>query len=223
MVNEFCPIVYTYVTDDAISDNILNDYKIIVHQLKLSTKSNYEVKTKYKSFVTSELGNYNYWTNRIDNSGNGKEAQINRVMRMKAMMEYPSKEKYAKLLSESIKSKCIIFANTQEQADRLCEHSYHSNNPLSEDNLQWFKEGKITKLSCVLQLNEGVNIPNLKCGLILHSYGNERKLKQRLGRLLRLNPDDTATVHILCYKDTVDQNWVEEALEDLDQSKITWI
>lgn len=43
------------------------------------------------------------------------------------------------------------------------------------------------------------------------------------GRLLRLNPDDTATVHILCYKDTVDEKWVEEALEDLDQNKITWI
>lgn len=43
------------------------------------------------------------------------------------------------------------------------------------------------------------------------------------GRLLRLNPDDKATVHILCYKDTVDEKWVEEALEDLDQSKITWI
>ena len=100
---------------------------------------------------------------------------------------------------------------------------YHSNNEESEDNLLKFKAGIISKLSAVLQLNEGVNIPNLKYGLILHSYGNERKLKQRLGRLLRLNPDDTATVHILCYKDTIDQKWVSDALEDLDQSKITWI
>jgi superfamily II DNA or RNA helicase len=101
-------------------------------------------------------------------------------MRMKAMMEYPSKELYTKKLMESIQTKCIIFANTQAQADRLCEYSYHSGNKESEDNLLMFKEGKIDKLSTVLQLNEGVNIPNLKQGIIMHAYGNERKAAQRI-------------------------------------------
>jgi len=180
LVNEFCPIVYSYLTDDAIEDNILNDYKIIVHQLKLSSKNNIEVKTKSKTFYTSEVNNYNYWCNRLDNSRYMKETQINRVMRMKAMMEFPSKEKYAKILSESIKSKCIIFANTQDQADRLCKNSYHSNNSNYDHNLNMFKKGDISKLSCVLQLSEGVNIPDLKQSIILHSYGNERKATQRI-------------------------------------------
>jgi superfamily II DNA or RNA helicase len=43
-----------------------------------------------------------------------------------------------------------------------------------------FKEGKINKLSTVLQLNEGINIPNLKQGIIMHAYGNERKAAQRI-------------------------------------------
>jgi hypothetical protein len=38
-----------------------------------------------------------------------------RIMRMKAMMTFPSKEKYAKMLLNTIRSKCIIFANTKEQ------------------------------------------------------------------------------------------------------------
>ena len=38
--------------------------------------------------------------------------------------------------------------------------------------------------------------------------------------MCRLNPDDTAIVDILCYKDTVDEIWVTQALEDLDQTKI---
>ena len=223
MVNKYCPIVYSYITDDAVEDKILNDYRIIVHTLPLDTRKNMLVQTKNKSWYASEVDNYRYWTNRVNSSNSGKERQITSVMRMKALMTYKSKEELAKEIISTTQEKLLIFANTQEQADMLCSDSYHSNNPLSEDNLQWFKEGKITKLSCVLQLNEGVNIPNLKCGLILHSYGNERKLKQRLGRLLRLNPDDTATIHILCYKDTVDQKWVQEALEDLDENKITWI
>ncbi len=223
MVNKYCPIVYSYITDDAVEDKILNDYEIIVHTLSLDTRKNMLVKTKAKSWYASEVDNYRYWTNRVMSASSGKEKQITSVMRMKALMTYKSKEELAKEIISTTNEKSLIFANTQEQADMLCSDSYHSNNQMSEQNLDWFKEGKITKLSCVLQLNEGVNIPNLKCGLILHSYGNERKLKQRLGRLLRLNPDDKATVHILCYKDTVDEKWVEEALEDLDQSKITWI
>jgi superfamily II DNA or RNA helicase len=148
--------------------------------------------------------------------------QMLRVMRMKAMMEYPSKEKYTKILMESINTKCIVFANTQDQADRLCRFSYHSGNSNSEENLLAFKDGKIDKLSCVLQLNEGINIPNLRQGIIMHAYGNERKASQRIGRLLRLNPEEKAIVHILCYKDTVDEKWVKDALEGFDQTKIMW-
>lgn len=220
IVQEFCPVVYTFKADDAIESGIINDYQIIVHEIKLDTAKNYRVKTKNNDFMSSELQNYGYWSNRIDTTPGA--THIVRVMRMKAMMEYASKEKYAKALLDSITSKCIVFANTQDQADRLCTHSYHSSNPDSETNLQDFKAGDITKLSCVLQLNEGVNIPGLKQGIILHAYGNERKSSQRIGRLLRLNPDDKAIIHILCYIGTVDEKWVKESLEDFDQSKIVW-
>lgn len=220
MVSQFCPVVYTFKADDAIDNGIINDYQIIVHELKLNDCKNYQVEMKTKSFITSEKQNYSYWCNRLD-MGQGP-AQMLRVMRMKAMMEYPSKEKYTKKLMESVNSKCIVFANTQDQADRLCRFSYHSGNKNSEDNLISFKEGKITKLSCVLQLNEGINIPELRQGIIMHAYGNERKASQRIGRLLRLNPQDKAIVHILCYMGTVDEKWVKDALEGFDQSKILW-
>jgi len=219
LVNDFCPIVYRFVTDSAVENKILNDYHIIVHKINLGTNNNYWVTGK-QSFKTSEQKNYSYWCNRIDAAPN--QTTMLRVMRMKAMMEYPSKEKYAKLLFNSINTKCILFANTQDQADRLCTHSYHSNNPDSDDNLRMFKEGSITKLSSVMQLNEGVNIPELKQGIIMHAYGNERKAQQRIGRLLRLNPDEKAIVHVLCYINTVDEKWVKSALENLDQDKIEW-
>jgi superfamily II DNA or RNA helicase len=220
LVTEYCPVVYTFKADDAIELGIINDYQIVVHEINLDTAKNYKVSTSKGSFLTSEQQNYSYWGSRID-TGSGQPHML-RVMRMKAMMEYPSKERYARALLSSITSKCIVFANTQEQADRMCEHSYHSNNQSSHDNLIDFKKGNINKLSCVLQLNEGVNIPGLKQGIIMHAYGNERKASQRIGRLLRLNPDDKAIVHILCYINTVDEKWVKDAIEDFDQNKIVW-
>ena len=222
MVAQFCPIKYKYITDDAIEDSILNDYKIIVHKMSLSSENNIEVKTKNNHFYTSELKNYGYWTQRIMESNTKKQEQIASIMRMKALMGFQTKEVYTKKLLKEIEEKCIVFCNTQDQADRICKYSVHSKNLESEENLQKFKDGDIDKLSCVLQLNEGINIPNLKAGIIMHAYGNERKSSQRIGRLLRLNPDDKSIIHILCYKNTVDERWVNEALKDLDQSKIKY-
>ena len=123
---------------------------------------------------------------------------------------------------KNISDQCIVFANTQAQADRMCNHSYHSKNTASEDNLQLFSDGRIDKLSCVLQLSEGVTIPNLKQGIIMHAYGNERKSAQRIGRLLRLNPSETAICHILCYKNSQDVKWVNAALSTFDSDKVKY-
>ncbi len=110
----------------------------------------------------------------------------------------------------------------QAQADRLCTHSYHSNNPDSAENLAKLQKGEITKLSAVLQLNMGVTIPDLKEIIIMHAYSNERKTSQRLGRALGLAPDETAVAHILMYAGTVDETWVSESLSDFDQTKIIY-
>jgi superfamily II DNA or RNA helicase len=223
MVQTYCPIMYKYITDDAVDDSILNDYRIIVHKMPVSTGNTLPIKLKKKgTFYTSEKKSYDYWTQRILEAQSKKQEQIASVMRMRAMMDFRTKEKYTKQLLADIDDKCIIFCNTQEQADRLCNYSYHSKNEESETNLQQFKNGNISELSCVMQLNEGINIPNLRAGIIMHAYGNERKSNQRIGRLLRLNPDETAFVHILCYKDTVDERWVNEALKDLDPKKISY-
>lgn len=222
MVETFCPMVYKYVVDTAVDDRILNNYRIIVHGLDLDTNKTLKVEKNGKVWFTSEEATYDYWTGRLENASSGKQLQIMRIMRMKALMSFPSKEKYAAQLLKSIDDKCILFANTHEQADKLCSHSYHSSNSNSEVNLEKFKKGDIKKMSAVLQLNEGVNIPDLKEGIILHAYGNERKSSQRIGRLLRLNPNETSTVHILYYRDTIDMMWVKKALEDFDQDKIVW-
>lgn len=222
MVMNYCPVVYKYTTDEAVEAHILNDYKIIVHMMPMSTSRNLKITTRTGQFWTSEQKNYEYWSDRVDDARTPKEKQIASVMRMKAMQIYPSKDTYTKALLEKIKDKVIIFANTKEQAEKLCKHSYHSTNPDSEENLLLFKRGLINPMSCVLQLSEGTTIPQLKQAIIMHSYGNERKFRQRFGRCLGLNPEETSTVHVLCFKDSVDEKWVYDALSDLDQSKIIY-
>jgi superfamily II DNA or RNA helicase len=224
MCNFYCPKIYKYLIDEAIDDTILNNYEIIVHELELSNKPTIKKQGKYGDYMVSELKEYQYWTQKLEECVNQKNEYILRILRMKALQMFDSKLKYAKLLFNAQTEKTIVFANTIVQAEELCEHYYHSENPVfSTENLELFKTGKITKLSAVEQLNEGVNIPGLKVGIIMHSYSNNRKSLQKLGRLLRLNPSETATVHILCYENSVDKDWVNQALKTLDQSKIKWI
>lgn len=221
LVNKYCPIKYTFKVDDATDSHILNDYNIIIHELTLSALKNVKKKKKDGGiWYQSELADYNWIMTVVDKAQTPKQKQWASIMRMRALMDYETKEKYVRTLIPQIKSKCIIFANTMNQADRVCSHSYHSKNSNSDYNLELFSDGRIDKLSCVLQLSEGVTIPGLKAGIIMHAYGNEKKTAQRIGRLLRLNPTETATCHILCYKGTQDEYWIKNALKDFDPSKI---
>lgn len=225
MVTKFCPIVFTYLIDEAVEDGLLNDYRILIHHLPLCKKKTVKVVSKKtgQEWYTSEAETYRYWNDKIEKfpgDAGSREGEWLRLQRMRVLMSFSSKVSYTRRLVEQTGNKTIVFANTQKQAEEICPHSYHSNNKQSHKNLELFLNGTIKCLSSVTQLNEGVNIPGLKEGIILHSYSNERKTAQRIGRLLRLNPGDVALAHILCYNGTVDEQWVRTALQDFDKEKI---
>jgi superfamily II DNA or RNA helicase len=224
LVNKYCPVVYRKDVNFAVDNKILNDYKIYVHTLNL----NPTLKHKFGKGYMTETDIYNFWTRKLFEVQNEaypdqKLMQYYSIMRMKALQSFKSKTNYAISLLGKAKHKTIVFANTKKQADQICKDSYYSGKKNAEKNLENFKQGTIDKLSCVLQLNEGVNIPELRNAIILHAYGNNRKSSQRIGRLLRLNPDDKSFIHILCYRNTIDEKWVKDALDDFDASKIEYL
>jgi len=208
------PICYEIYEDDVIAMNIINDYRIIVHAVELDPRKNLTIHygpDKSKSFITSEQASYNKYL-----------AMGDPIKILSVLTGFNSKIAYIEQLARTIDSKTIIFVNKKAQADRL-GISYHSDNPDSQQNLQDFSDGYINQLVCVQQLNEGINIPNLETGIIMHAYSNPRITQQTIGRLLRLSPDKTCTVHILCYKKTIEEHWIKNALTKYDSSKITYI
>ena len=220
LMMEYYPIKYVFKTDKAVENEILNDYHIFVHYLDLNKTKTMQTK---QGWMTSERAQYDWITREIDGAI-GNSLMFKTIQRINFLKQFNTKEHYAKNLLEQLdqREKIIIFANTIDQAERLCKHSHHSKNKNSP--LEAFKTGQITRLSCVEQLSEGVNIPNLKNAIILHSYsGSSPKAQQKFGRMLRLPTDQTATVHILCYRNTVDEKWVSDNLKNYDQNKITYI
>jgi superfamily II DNA or RNA helicase len=225
LVATYCPIVVDYTTDEAVLAGLLNDYRLVVHRLPLRTVRDYVLTTKSGSqFTTSERENYQYWSKRLANAAQDQlPVETLRILRMQALMNYPGKGHYMRYLASQQTDKVLLFTCNQQQAEEQAEHTYHSKNKHSQSNLDQFNSGKIQRLACVAQLSEGISIPNLRVGIIWHAFGNERKAAQRIGRLLRLNPDQTATVHLLMYQDTVDEQWVTQALDAFDPTKISYV
>jgi superfamily II DNA or RNA helicase len=142
---------------------------------------------------------------------------------MQALMNYPGKGHYMRFLADQQTEKVLFFTCNQQHAEAQADHTYYSKNKASQTNLVKFNTGDIQCLACVAQLSEGISIPNLRVGIIWHAFGNERKAAQRIGRRLRLNPDQTATVHLLMYQDTIDEHWGRPALEAFDPAKIRYV
>ena len=225
LVATYCPILIDYTTDEAVLAGLLNDYRLVVHCLPLSSVRDYVVAFQSGSqFTTSERESYQYWSTRLANADQDKlSVESLRLLRMQALMHYPGKGRYMAHLASQFTEKVLLFTCNQQQAEVQAEHTYHSRNKDSQANLAKFNTGEIHRLACVAQLSEGVNIPNLRIGIIWHAFGNERKAAQRIGRLLRLNPNQTATVHLLMYQDTVDEHWVTQALAAFDPAKISYV
>lgn len=214
--DEFCPVVFKYEIDEGILDNMLNDYKIYVHTLDLSTKKTF--RTSHGALMSEEV-NYKMWTNKVLKS-KPHQIALARIMRMKAIQSYQTKVEYAKKLLKKQTEKTLVFTDYTIQADEICNHVYHTKEKKSAANLELFKSGKINKLASVQQIAEGANIPNLKVGIILHSYANEKRLRQKIGRFLRLSPNEKSVIHVLCYRNTIDFDWCRTALKDLNKQKI---
>jgi superfamily II DNA or RNA helicase len=218
VMQRFYPIVYSFKVEQAVNSQILNDYRIFVHKVTLNTENTIETSQGWK---TSERKNYEWLQRQVEQAVSDRQIFFKRIMCINALKQYQSKESYVKKCLKRIpeNEKCLVFANTIDQAERLCPNTHHSKKK-STDDLEDFKSGKITRLSAVEQLSEGVTIPELKHIIIMHSYGNEKKASQKIGRALRLNPIETSKIHVLMYEDTVDEKWVKRALEEFNPEKI---
>jgi len=225
LVATYCPMLIDYTTDEAVLAGLLNDYRLVVHRLSLSSVRDYVVSFQSGSqFTTSERESYQYWNTRLANAAqDALPVETLRLLRMQALMHFPGKGRYMAHLASQFTEKVLLFTCNQQQAEQQAEYTYHSKNKDSQANLAKFNTGEIQRLACVAQLSEGINIPQLRVGIIWHAFGNERKAAQRIGRLLRLNPEETATVHLLMYQDTVDEHWVAQALAAFDPTKISYV
>ena len=224
-------LVYELTLDQAVRLGFVAPYKITVVSVALdNTTKNIPGGTKLKPFMTTESAAYAYHCKAIqqamfDKTPSGrKRHQFAILRRMQFIYKIPSKTEVIKFLLEKVipqDDRSLIFCGSIEQAEAVCPNRYHSKSGDKAYNA--FKAEEINRLSCVKAINEGHNFPGVDSGIVGQLNSKEKDPVTRLGRLIRYRPGHEAHLYIVVSESTQDEKWLENAVENLDQSKIEYV
>lgn len=217
-------VVYELSLDDAVKLGFVAPYKITVVTVPLNkVDKNFKAGSAKKPFMTTEFANMEYLNELYEHTPIGKRFRI-ALTRMRAIHNLPSKREAAKFILDNVipkEDRTLIFASNIEQANYLCENTFHSK--VASKDYDAFKAGEINRLSCVLAVNEGQNFPNLNSGLIVQLNSNDKDLIQRIGRLVRFRVGHEASLYVVVAENTQDMVWLRLATEGIDASNIEYV
>jgi superfamily II DNA or RNA helicase len=224
-------LVYELTLDQAVRLGFVAPYKITVITVPLdNVTKNIVGGNKKNPFMTTESATYSYLNKLISSNMNDstpmgkKKLQFSILKRMQFIYKIPSKTAVIKYLLNRVipeDDRTIIFCGNIEQAEEVCPTYYHSKS--GNEFYDAFKAEQINRLSCVKAVNEGHNFPGVDSGIVGQLNSKEKDLVQRIGRLIRFRPGHEAHLYIVVSEGTQDEKWLENATENLDQSKIEYI
>ncbi len=118
----------------------------------------------------------------------------------------------AELLQRHRRERVLIFTAENEMVYRISERflipaiTHETNVKERRQWLEAFNEGTVLALATSKVLNEGVNIPAASVAVVLSGSGSTREHIQRLGRILRKQPDKEATLYEVIASDTTEEH-----------------
>jgi superfamily II DNA or RNA helicase len=125
-------------------------------------------------------------------------------------------DRIKQIMAEYADKRTICFATNIEQCEELGTpetiiHSQSSNE--GDDMINDFNSEKINKLFAVKMFREGVNLQRIDAGFFVQVDNGSVSSSQVLGRVLR---SEAPELYIFRMRGTVDEGYVETALERID-------
>lgn len=218
------PVCFEVTTQEMQNEGLLNKSKFIFIEYDLSVARTIEVKMKKGGhFYSSENDQYKYYDKEFQNSVIVKSSaekkyklfpseqtqkafasaewnfKMTAMRRKNVLNSLNSSVKVVKALVEKIlqnpENKVVIYSALTAQADKLGYTTYHGD--ADDSILEDLNTGKIRVLSVCKKLNRGVNLQGVNY-IIKESFdGSETDFQQQHGRLMRLKPNQTATMIVM--------------------------
>jgi superfamily II DNA or RNA helicase len=107
-------------------------------------------------------------------------------------------------------TRTLVFTDTVEQAERaaralraggVAAEEIHGDLPKDRRRIRLaqFRKGNLQAVVAPRVLDEGVDVPDAELAVVLAAFRTRRQMIQRLGRVLRLKPDDRAATLVIAY------------------------
>lgn len=209
-------------------------YKYLSQQIKLGQM---EMSRAGSSNFFSDASEW-FWKKK----GDKQQAEAGRkylgsiTNRRKFLLSLQSSAEIAKRLAKQIilendHNKVLVFSEQVEQLKKICLYNVFGEQLPKERNKELisnFNDGSIRALGSVNSLGMGINLIGAN-NAIFESYNSSNtKTIQKVGRLHRLNINDTATIYFINIRGTQVEQWLEAMLpenrvQDLEILQSSWI
>ena len=230
ILEKYAPVVFKYSRKSAIQDKVISKYSVIFKSVELSKleQFNYFVlqdfilKNKHLVYDAESYMKIPYRLRQAYEKRrkllNNSESRIEEVVRL---INYHKTKKII-IFSEYIKTAEAIY----DLVDKKECGIYHSGTEHDEKTgvLSKFKNNKIRVLITCKCLDEGIDVPDCDCGIIVSGTKTTRQTIQRLGRILRKSKGKHARLYFLYVKETIERFDMQkkQSILKLDAHKITW-
>lgn len=230
------PIVYEYL--ESSKDKLINETKIYMHPFELTDakipfkifnydteRSAYNVADRYVKKLYAEI-KAKFPETPIDSCKVEDKQLFSKYMfyvykRRRILCNLTTSVDMAKKIAAVCKDKCLVFSESIEQASRICDYTVSSkmNKNNATDILAKFNMGEIKTLGSVNTLTLGLNLNGASFAVFESFNGSDTNVKQKLGRLSRLNIDEIANAIFLVPVDTQAEKWFDRL--ELDYTIVT--
>jgi superfamily II DNA or RNA helicase len=196
------PISYTYLLNDAVDNQFLNNFGITIVRHSMSLQ---------------EHKMYTYLYNKYQMcDSNSKYSPA--LSKLKVLLN--NLECKVKLVNELINTKfkdekLLIYAGSIDQAKNIPVLQYNSKLPKKEKeaNYKEFYGSSCGKLTNVGMLKESVSIPNLKYGMVMGIESSQSSKIQLIGRFCRLTVEEVSHIYFFVGRGTIEEKWVYNGLD----------
>lgn len=211
-------ILKNMTIDEAVDNKLIADYKLTFIGCKLNyIDKNVEAGNASNKFMQTEISMYNYLTRRIQQKKERGETvpKFYYLNRARFIYNLKSKNDAAREFVKNLKGRTLVFTGSIEQAEKMSKNTYHSKT--TDDKLKLFMDGKLDTLACVNAGGVGLTYENVDNFVIVQVNSNKRgDITQKIARALLLQKDYKANIYVFYVKDTVDELWLNNLLEDFN-------
>jgi superfamily II DNA or RNA helicase len=176
-----------------------------------------EARARYLAFVRKagiHFGSPDGWAHFLAESQRSEEGRAAyRAYREQRRIALTSRAKVAvlwRILLTHREERTLVFTDDNDTVYTLARQlllpalTHHTPVPERKSLLAAFASGELPVLLTSRVLNEGVDVPEARVGVVLSGSGSVREHVQRLGRILRKSPGKRALLYEVCSAQTAE-------------------